>query len=228
MFSLARRFIKGTKNQETEEFLQAKSEVFRGLFPAPAMMTRVATGFRFTEGPVSFAGDRSLLFSDIPANQIPRLTSDGQVTIFRQPSSNANGLTRDNAGRLIACEHNNRRVTRTEQDGSTTVLADKFQGRKLNSPNDVVVKSDVRSILLIHLMASSQTNSNNRSKVSIAFLLMAKTSLWLLITLRDRMAWHFHPTKGSSMSTIHRNAAISECSMSRLTEPCATATSFMT
>ena len=130
------------KEQLVVGCLEVKSEAFKSLFPRDATIERVATGFRFTEGPVWFAEDRSLLFSDIPANQILRLTSDGQVTIFRQPSSNANGLTRDNAGRLIACEHNNRRVTRTEQDGSTTVLADKFQGKKLNSPNDVVVKSD--------------------------------------------------------------------------------------
>ncbi|MBD3562864.1 SMP-30/gluconolactonase/LRE family protein, partial [Planktothrix sp. FACHB-1355] len=82
------------------------------------------------------------LFSDIPANKIFQLTPDGKLTIFREPSNNSNGLTRDKQGRLIACEHGTRRVTRTEKDGSITVLVDKFQGKKLNSPNDVVVKSD--------------------------------------------------------------------------------------
>lgn len=122
--------------------LEAKSKAFKSLFPKGATIERVATGFRFTEGPVWFAEGAYLLFSDIPADQILKLTPAGQVTVFRQPSGNSNGLTRDKQGRLIACEHGNRRVTRTEQGGELTVLADKFQGKKLNSPNDVVVKSD--------------------------------------------------------------------------------------
>ena len=105
-----------------------------------AKVERVATGFRFTEGPVWFCEERSLLFSDIPANRIFKLTPNGRLTTFRQPSGHSNGLTRDREGRLIACEHGNRRVTRTEKDGSITVLADVFQEKTLNSPNDVVVK----------------------------------------------------------------------------------------
>ena len=85
---------------------------------------------------------RRLLFSDIPANRIYRLAADGRVTTFREPSGNSNGLTRDKEGRLIACEHGNRRVTRTEADGSVVVLAQNFRGKRLNSPNDVIVKSD--------------------------------------------------------------------------------------
>lgn len=117
--------------------------MFRSLFPQDAKIECMATGFGFTEGPVWFAKEKYLLFSDIPANQIFKLSPYGRVAIFRYPSGNSNGLTRDREGRLIACEHSNRRITRTETDGSTTtVLADKFQGKRLNSPNDVVVKYD--------------------------------------------------------------------------------------
>ncbi|MGH7930382.1 MAG: SMP-30/gluconolactonase/LRE family protein, partial [Candidatus Binatia bacterium] len=88
------------------------------------------------------AEEGCLLFSDIPANRIYKLTGNGRVSAFRDPSGNSNGLTRDLQGRLVACEHGNRRVTRSEKNGSITVLADQYQGRRLNSPNDVVVKSD--------------------------------------------------------------------------------------
>jgi len=122
--------------------LEAKTKFFQNLFPPNAVIKCVATGFNFTEGPVWFADGKYLLFSDIPANKIFKLRSDLQIEIFRQPSGNSNGLTLDREGRLIACEHGNRRVTRTEKDGSITVLADRFQNKKFNSPNDVVVKSD--------------------------------------------------------------------------------------
>jgi len=130
------------EGQSTLRRLAPKCQEFMRLFPEDATIERVATGCRFTEGPVWCAKERCLLFSDIPADQILKLTPDGRLTTFRQPSGNSNGLTRDKEGRLIACEHGNRRVTRTEKDGSITVLADRFQGKKLNSPNDVVVKSD--------------------------------------------------------------------------------------
>ena len=122
--------------------LRPNSEVFQNLFPRTASLKRVATGFRFTEGPVWMAEKKSLLFSDIPANRIYELAADGHVMTVREPSGNSNGLTRDQKGRLIACEHGNRRVTRTEADGAVTVLAETFRGKRLNSPNDVVVKSD--------------------------------------------------------------------------------------
>lgn len=122
--------------------LEAKSPQFHDLISRLARIEQVATGFQFTEGPVWFAKEKFLLFSDIPANKVLKLTPDGRVTVFRQPSGNANGLTLDKQGRLIACEHGNRRVTRTETDGAVTVLADKHSDRRLNSPNDVVVKSD--------------------------------------------------------------------------------------
>lgn len=122
--------------------LEAKSEAFKKLFPEDATIECVATGFRFTEGPTWFEEEKYLLFSHIPANQILQLTSDRRVVIFKQPSGNSNGLTLDKEGRLITCEQSNRRVIRTEKDGSINVLADKFGGKRLNSPNDVVVKSD--------------------------------------------------------------------------------------
>lgn len=122
--------------------LEEKTDEFKRLFPKGAKARRLAGGFRFTEGPVWFKDEGFLLFSDIPASKIYQMTPDGQVTIFRNPSDNANGLTRDQNGFLVACEHSSRRVTRTEKDGSVTVLADSFQGKRLNSPNDVVVKSD--------------------------------------------------------------------------------------
>jgi gluconolactonase len=122
--------------------LLPKSPNFESLFPPRVSLHRVATGFEFTEGPVWVKEERSLLFSDIPANRILKLTADGRVIVFREPSGNSNGLTRDGRGRLIACEHSTRRVTRTEKDGSVSVLAAEFDGKRLNSPNDVVVKSD--------------------------------------------------------------------------------------
>ncbi len=141
-FRALRRGIRWIKERPScASCLEAKSEAFKSLFPRGATLERVATGFRFTEGPVWIEEEKSLLFSDIPASRILRLTS-GRVATFREPSGNSNGLTRDKKGRLIACEHSNRRVTRTEKDGSIRTLADKFQGRKLNSPNDVITKSD--------------------------------------------------------------------------------------
>jgi gluconolactonase len=108
-----------------------------------AAVERLATGFRWAEGPVWFGDGRYLLFSDIPNNRTMRWLEDtGEVSVFRSPSSYSNGHTRDQQGRLISCEHDTRRVTRTEYDGSITVLMDHFQGKPLNAPNDVVVKSD--------------------------------------------------------------------------------------
>lgn len=104
---------------------------------------RIATGFRWCEGPVYFRDGGYLLWSDIPNNRIMRWSEDdGHVSIFRYPSNNSNGNTRDREGRLITCEHDARRVTRTEHDGTITVLIDAFEGKPLNAPNDVVVSAD--------------------------------------------------------------------------------------
>ncbi|MBV9054153.1 MAG: SMP-30/gluconolactonase/LRE family protein, partial [Hyphomicrobiales bacterium] len=108
-----------------------------------AAVERLASGTRWGEGPIWFGDGRYLLWSDIPNNRILKWEEEtGAVSVFRKPSEFANGNTRDRQGRLITCEHGARRVTRTEYDGSITVLMDNHQGKRLNSPNDVVVKSD--------------------------------------------------------------------------------------
>ncbi|WP_213953410.1 SMP-30/gluconolactonase/LRE family protein [Variovorax sp. dw_954] len=108
-----------------------------------AAIERIATGMRWAEGPVWFGDHRCLLWSDIPNNRVMRWDEpSGDVTVFRQPSNFANGHTRDRQGRLLSCEHGSRSVTRTEHDGRVTVILDKFDGKRLNSPNDIVVKSD--------------------------------------------------------------------------------------
>lgn len=100
-------------------------------------------GMRWAEGPVYFGDQRCLIWSDLPNNRMLRWDEEtGQVTTFRSPSNFSNGNTRDREGRLVTCEHRGRRVTRTELSGKITVLADSYQGKRLNSPNDVVVKSD--------------------------------------------------------------------------------------
>lgn len=108
-----------------------------------AAIERIATGFRWAEGPVYFRDGGYLLWSDIPNNRIMRwLEEDGNVSVFRSPSHFSNGNTRDREGRLITCEHDTRRVTRTEPDGTITVLIDQFEGKKMNAPNDAVVAAD--------------------------------------------------------------------------------------
>ncbi len=108
-----------------------------------AAVERIHTGARWTEGPVWFGDGRYLLWSDIPNNRLLRWSEDTEVvSVFRSPSHHCNGNTRDRQGRLISCEHGTRRVTRTEYDGSLTVLIDRYQGRLLNAPNDVVVHPD--------------------------------------------------------------------------------------
>jgi gluconolactonase len=105
---------------------------------------QIATGMRWVEGPVYFPEGGYLLFSDIPNNRIMKFDEKtGQTSVFRSNSNYANGNTRDRQGRLVTCEHSvTRRITRTEKDGKITVLADRFEGKKLNAPNDIVVKSD--------------------------------------------------------------------------------------
>src|SRR6266487_197712 len=108
-----------------------------------AAIERIATGFRWAEGPVYFRDGGFLVWSDIPNSRMMRwLEEDGHVSVFRTPSNYTNGNTRDREGRLISCEHDARRVTRTEPDGTITVLLDSYEGKKLNAPNDVVVASD--------------------------------------------------------------------------------------
>jgi len=108
-----------------------------------AKVEKIASGMRWSEGPVWFGDGRFLLWSDIPNNRQMKWDEEtGAVSVFRKPSNNSNGNTRDRQGRLLTCEHETRRVTRTEYDGSLTVIADSYDGKRLNSPNDVVCKSD--------------------------------------------------------------------------------------
>lgn len=116
---------------------------FSRLVFAHANLEKLAGGCRWAEGPAYFAAGRYLIWSDIPNDRMMRFDeTDASVSVFRSPSFNSNGNTVDRAGRLVTCEHLMRRVTRTEHDGSITVLADQYEGRRLNSPNDAVVKSD--------------------------------------------------------------------------------------
>src|SRR5437762_12306050 len=108
-----------------------------------AKVERIASGCRWNEGPVWFGDGRYLLWSDIPNNRIMKWDEEtGAVSVFRKPSNNGNGNTRDRQGRLLTCEHDTRRVTRTEYDGTISVIADRHEGKPLNSPNDLVSKSD--------------------------------------------------------------------------------------
>lgn len=126
-----------------EQPFEVLDQRFTRLRPPVALLEKVHGGCRFTEGAVYFADHRCLLFSDVPSNRMLRWDEEtGHVTVFRDDSNFSNGNTRDREGRLITCEHRSRRVTRTELDGSITVLAERWQGKRLNSPNDVVVKSD--------------------------------------------------------------------------------------
>jgi gluconolactonase len=115
---------------------------FGNLHNGSAGLDRIATGLRWAEGPVWFDDLQCLLFSDIPNQRMMRWVPGGEVSTFRAPSNFTNGHTRDKQGRLVSCEHGTRRVTRTESDGSITVIADSYLGKRLNSPNDVVVHSD--------------------------------------------------------------------------------------
>ena len=115
---------------------------FRGLVLANAELETLVTGCRWLEGPVWFADQQQLLVSDIPNDRILRWSASGGSSVFREPAGFANGHTRDNDGRLVGCSHGRRAIVRTELDGTEHVLVDRFEGKRLNAPNDVVVKSD--------------------------------------------------------------------------------------
>ena len=125
-----------------KEFVIQNFKRFRPYLVANAPLERLYTGVMWAEGPVYFADLGVLLFSDVPGEKIYRYVEGQAPTVFRQPSGNANGNTRDRQGRLLTCESRNRRVTRTEHDGRVTALAERYEGKRLNSPNDIVVSSD--------------------------------------------------------------------------------------
>jgi gluconolactonase len=123
--------------------VEVLDDAFLGLRLYSASVELLHTGCRWSEGPVWFGDGRFLLWSDIPNNRILRWDDcSGAVSVFREPSNNANGHTRDRDGRLVSCEHLTRRITRTEHDGRITVLAERFDGKRLNSPNDIVCAQD--------------------------------------------------------------------------------------
>src|SRR3546814_571285 len=117
-------------------------ERFLHLIVQRAGLEELHAGCRWDEGPVWFAALGCLLWSDIPTERLLRWSPGRDVSIFRAPSNSVNGKTRDRQGRLVSCEHGGRRVVRTEIDGTLTVLADRYRGKRLNSPNDAVVRSD--------------------------------------------------------------------------------------
>lgn len=118
-----------------------KKNTVQDILDDSAKLEKVAGDFQFIEGPI-WDPDGFLLFSDIPANIIYKFASNQQVEVFRRPSGKANGNTLDKENRLLTAEHENRRVSRTEKDGKVITLADRYEGKRLNSPNDLVVKSD--------------------------------------------------------------------------------------
>lgn len=112
------------------------------LIDSDVEVKQVVTGCKFTEGPLWNSVGRYLLFSDIPANKMRRWDEESGMTVYRDPSGKSNGLTYDRGGHLIACEHANRRVSRTTADGDVLTIASHYEGKKFNSPNDIVVKTD--------------------------------------------------------------------------------------
>jgi gluconolactonase len=126
----------------TNTGFEVYDERFRALLRPDSKLEKLCTGTVWAEGPVYFAEDDCLLWSDIPNNRMLRWSEQDGMTIYREPANFTNGHYRDLQGRLLSCEHGGRRVTRTEADGRVVVLVDNYQGKKLNSPNDLVVKSD--------------------------------------------------------------------------------------
>jgi gluconolactonase len=124
-------------------FIEVRDPRFSKLIHGSANIDKLWSGGRWAEGPAYFPAGRYLIWSDIPNDRLLRWDETGDtVSVFEQPCRNQNGHTVDREGRLVACEHRGRCVSRIEHDGSRTILADRFEGKRLNSPNDVVVKSD--------------------------------------------------------------------------------------
>jgi len=122
--------------------VEIRDDRFRAVVGDDAVLEQVATGFMFTEGPLWHGRDGYLLFSDMPGDHLRKWSPQGGVVTFRKPCNQSNGLAWDRQGRLLACEHASSSLTRTERDDTITTLASHYEGKELNSPNDVVVRSD--------------------------------------------------------------------------------------
>jgi gluconolactonase len=171
-----------------------------------ASIERLATGMRWCEGPVYFGDARCLIWSDIPNNRLMRYDEvSGAVSVYREPSNHANGNRRDRQGRLVSCEHETRRVTRTEYDGTITVLMDKFEGKRLNSPNDICVRSD-DSIWFsdppFGILSNYQGNVSPIELPSNIYRLDPRTGRATVVegTLTRRTAWSSRPTRPNATS----------------------------
>ena len=128
--------------EEIREGFEVYDDRFRQMLPEGAVLEKHFTGTMWAEGPVYFAEGDYVVWSDIPNDRMMRWSTSEGASVFRQPAGYTNGNYRDGEGRLVSCEHGNRRISRTEPDGSVVTLVDRFEGKKLNSPNDLVVKSD--------------------------------------------------------------------------------------
>jgi streptogramin lyase len=166
---------------------------FNRLFNGSAHVERLFTGCRWAEGPAWFAAGRYLVWSDIPNDRMLRYDEcDGSVSVFRQPCGNANGNTVDRQGRLVSCEHSGRRVSRTEHDGRVITIADRWQGKRLNSPNDVVVRSD-GSIWFTDPAYGIETDyEGDKAESEIGACYVYRVD-------PDGTVWPFRWTRGSSM-----------------------------
>lgn len=122
--------------------VEIRDDRFRTIVGDSADVEKIATGFQFTEGPIWHPHEKHLIFSDMPGNHMRKWRPDGTIETFRKPSNMANGNSYDRHGRIVTCEHETSRVTRTNIDGSIEVLATHWDGKELNSPNDIVVKRD--------------------------------------------------------------------------------------
>ena len=129
-------------DQSAPLHLNVKNPGMKKLFPAAPMIETLSTGHKWPEGPLWLPSEEKLIFSDVSGNAMYSWQQGLGVTVFRKPSGYANGNTLDRMGRVVTCEHQNRRVSRTELDNRITALATSYQGKRLNSPNDVIVKSD--------------------------------------------------------------------------------------
>ncbi len=172
-----------------------------------AAVERLYTGCRWAEGPVWFGDGRYLLWSDIPNNRILRWLEDtGEVSVFRNPSNYSNGNTRDRQGHLVTCEHDSRRVTRTEYDGAVTVLADRYQGKPLNAPNDLAVHSDGAIWFTdpgYGILGNYEGHKATFELPTNVYRLDPKTKatrLWWPATWRSPTVSAFRPTRKSSTS----------------------------